>query len=49
MTGVAVLMAGADIMMMLHPLAVKTVKDIILSMTGEKKSRPVRYEDWVTL
>ncbi len=49
MTGVAVLMAGADIMMMLHPLAVKTVKDVILSMTGEKKSRPVRYEEWVTL
>jgi acetyl-CoA decarbonylase/synthase complex subunit delta len=49
MTGTAVLMAGADIMMMLHPLAVKTVKDIILSMTGEKKSRPIKYEDWVTL
>jgi acetyl-CoA decarbonylase/synthase complex subunit delta len=49
MTGTAVLMAGADIMMMLHPLAVKTVKDIILSMTGEKKSRSIKYEDWVTL
>ncbi|HDH27819.1 MAG TPA: CO dehydrogenase/acetyl-CoA synthase subunit delta [Euryarchaeota archaeon] len=49
MTGTAVLMAGADIMMMLHPLAVKTVKDIILSMTGEKKSRKVRYEDWLTV
>jgi acetyl-CoA decarbonylase/synthase complex subunit delta len=49
MTGTAVLMAGADIMMMLHPMAVKTVKDIILSMTGEKKSRSIKYEDWVTL
>jgi acetyl-CoA decarbonylase/synthase complex subunit delta len=48
-TGIAVLMAGADIMMMLHPLAVKTVKDIILSMTGEKKSRKIKYEDWITL
>ncbi len=48
-TGIAVLMAGADIMMMLHPLAVKTVKDIILSMTGEKKSRPIKYEDWISL
>ncbi len=46
-TGLAVLMAGADIMMMLHPLAVKTVKDVILSMTGEKKSRQVKYEDWL--
>ncbi|RMF91782.1 MAG: CO dehydrogenase/acetyl-CoA synthase subunit delta [Methanobacteriota archaeon] len=49
LTGLAVLMAGADIMMMLHPTAVKTVKDVILSMTGEKKSRPVKYEDWITL
>ncbi len=48
-TGIAVLMAGADIMMMLHPLDVKTVKDIILSMTGEKKSRPIKYEDWISL
>src|SRR3990172_8933450 len=49
LTGIAVLMAGADIMMMLHPLAVKTVKEVILSMTGERKSRPIRYEDWITV
>jgi acetyl-CoA decarbonylase/synthase complex subunit delta len=49
MTGIAVLMAGADIMMMLHPLAVKTVKETILSMTGEKKSKPIKYEDWITI
>jgi CO dehydrogenase/acetyl-CoA synthase delta subunit len=42
-------MAGADIMMMLHPLAVKTLKDVILSMTGEKKSRPIKYEDWISI
>jgi acetyl-CoA decarbonylase/synthase complex subunit delta len=49
MTGLAVLMAGADIMMMLHPRAVKTVKDVILSMTGKKKSRSIKYEDWITV
>jgi len=48
-TGIAVLMAGADMMMMLHPLAVKTLKDIILSMSGEKKSREIVYEDWIVL
>lgn len=44
---ISVLMAGADIMMMLHPGAVKAVKQIIDSIFGELKSKEIDYYDWL--
>lgn len=46
-TGVTVLNAGADLLMMLHPLAVKTMKKFIDSTFKQHRSQEVRYEDWL--
>jgi acetyl-CoA decarbonylase/synthase complex subunit delta len=47
-TATTVLLAGADLMMMLHPQAVKAVKGIIEAMAGEAKSSSFAYEAWVS-
>ncbi|MFQ5815027.1 MAG: CO dehydrogenase/acetyl-CoA synthase subunit delta [Candidatus Hydrothermarchaeaceae archaeon] len=47
-TATTVLRAGADLMMMLHPQAVKAIKEIIDAMVGGGKSEPLAYEDWVS-
>ncbi len=44
-----VLHAGADIMMMLHPKAVKAVKTVIESMYNKPKGPEIKYEDWLTV
>ncbi len=43
----AVMLAGADIMMMLHPSAVQSIKKIIDSIFGEHQGVEIRYEDWL--
>jgi acetyl-CoA decarbonylase/synthase complex subunit delta len=48
-TALTVLMAGADIMMMLHPTAVKIVKEVIESQNGKLKGTDTKFEDWLTL
>lgn len=48
-TALTVLTAGADIMMMLHPTAVKIVKEVIGSQNGKLKGADVKFEDWLTL
>lgn len=48
-TALTVLMAGADIMMMLHPTAVKTVKEVIESQNRKLKGPDTKFEDWLTL
>ncbi|MDI6654520.1 MAG: CO dehydrogenase/acetyl-CoA synthase subunit delta [Candidatus Hydrothermarchaeota archaeon] len=47
-TAVTVLNAGADGMMMLHPEAVKAVKEIIDSMSGELRAQEIKYENWLS-
>jgi acetyl-CoA decarbonylase/synthase complex subunit delta len=42
-----VLFAGADLMMMLHPQAVATVKEVIKSLYKESKSPDFNYYDWL--
>lgn len=42
-----VLLAGADIMMMLHPEAVSGVRKIVDSIFGEKKGREIDYQEWL--
>ncbi len=46
-TAMTVLLAGADLMMMLHPWAVKMVKDVIAYTSGEAEGKPVEYEGWI--
>jgi acetyl-CoA decarbonylase/synthase complex subunit delta len=48
-TAIAVLNAGADMMMMLHPKAVETIKNVIDSITGELKGIEMKYEDWLKI
>ncbi len=43
----SVLLAGGDIMMMLHPNAVAAVKTIRDSIFNDIKSREIVYEDWL--
>lgn len=47
-TATTVLLAGADLMMMLHPQAVKAVKEVIDAMVGGGKSEPLAYEEWIS-
>ena len=48
-TALTVLMAGADIMMMLHPTAVKIVKEVIESQNGKLAGTDINFEDWLSL
>ena len=43
----AVLLAGADIMMMLHPSAVQAIKAVIDSIFGDHPGVEIKYEDWL--
>jgi acetyl-CoA decarbonylase/synthase complex subunit delta len=43
----AVMLAGADIMMMLHPSAVQAIKTIIDSIFGDYQGVEIKYEDWL--
>jgi acetyl-CoA decarbonylase/synthase complex subunit delta len=47
-TALTLLLAGVDYFMMMHPAAVKTVKDTIHNLASGKKSAPNQY-DWVRL
>jgi acetyl-CoA decarbonylase/synthase complex subunit delta len=48
-TAVTLLLAGADIFMMMHPAAIKTVKDVVKNLTTSA-SRGVheKISDWVS-
>jgi len=48
LTAITVINAGADGMMMLHPKAVKTVKNLLAAASGEDEGDgELRYEDWL--
>jgi len=49
-TALTLLLAGVDVFMMMHPAAVKTVKDVInkLIQSGGR-GKPEQISDWVTL
>lgn len=46
-TGITVLLAGADLLMMLHPMATQKVKEIIKAIGREIKGREIEYERWL--
>lgn len=48
-TALTLLLAGVDLFMMMHPAAVKTVKDVIKELTSKNKGKPEKIADWVTL
>jgi acetyl-CoA decarbonylase/synthase complex subunit delta len=47
-TALTLLLAGVDLFMMMHPAAVKTVKDVIAQLMGGKSGNAERLVEWVT-
>ncbi|MCX8153015.1 MAG: CO dehydrogenase/acetyl-CoA synthase subunit delta [Candidatus Bathyarchaeota archaeon] len=48
-TALTLLLAGVDLFMMMHPAAVKTLKEIIRHLTSGKKADSSRFIDWVSM
>jgi acetyl-CoA decarbonylase/synthase complex subunit delta len=48
-TALALLLAGNDLFMMMHPAAIKTVHDLVDWMKERQKIKPEEYPDWTTL
>jgi len=48
-TALTLLLAGVDLFMMMHPAAVKTVKDVIAQLMGGKSGNAERLVEWVTV
>jgi acetyl-CoA decarbonylase/synthase complex subunit delta len=47
-TALTLLLSGVDMFMMIHPAAVKTLKDVIDNLSIGKKADPSKYLDWVS-
>ena len=47
-TALTLLLAGVDLFMMMHPAAVKTLKDVVAKLTSEKKPDACKFIDWVS-
>lgn len=47
-TALTLLLAGVDLFMMMHPAAVKTLKDVIKELTSGKPGNAEKIADWVT-
>jgi len=48
-TALTLLLAGVDFFMMIHPAAVKVVKDVITTFVNNKKIDPENRVNWLTL
>lgn len=48
-TALTLLLAGVDLFMMMHPAAVKTLKDITAKLVGEKKADVAKFSKWTSL
>jgi len=48
-TALTLLLAGVDLFMMMHPAAVKTVKDVIAQLMGGKSGNTEKLVEWVTV
>jgi len=46
-TALTLLLAGVDLFMMMHPAAVKTLKDVTNYLTSGKKVDPDKFAEWV--
>jgi acetyl-CoA decarbonylase/synthase complex subunit delta len=47
-TALTLLLSGVDMFMMIHPDAVKTLKEVINNLSTGKKADPSKYIDWVS-
>jgi acetyl-CoA decarbonylase/synthase complex subunit delta len=47
-TALTLLLAGVDFFMMMHPAAVKTIKDVITEFTSPQHLSPPSSPDWIT-
>ncbi len=48
-TATTALLSGADIFMMIHPGAIKTVKSLIDSVFNKSDEKNPNYEDWLRI
>jgi len=48
-TAINLLLAGVDLFMMMHPAAVKTMKEVINNLLTMGKAKPEKIADWVTV
>lgn len=48
-TALTLLLAGVDLFMMIHPAAVKTVKDVISQLMGGKSGNADKLVEWVSM
>jgi len=48
-TALTSLMAGVDYVMMMHPAAVRTVKDVIQRLVEKRVKKPEKTADWVSI
>jgi len=48
-TALALLLAGVDIFMMMHPYAIRTMKKVIEQLMGAGKAKPENISDWITV
>jgi acetyl-CoA decarbonylase/synthase complex subunit delta len=48
-TAITLLLAGVDYFMMMHPAAVKTLRDVIDSLTSGLKGQDKKFLNWITM
>jgi len=48
-TALVLLLAGVDMFMMMHPAAVRTMKEVVKSLTNLGKAKPEEIADWVSI
>jgi acetyl-CoA decarbonylase/synthase complex subunit delta len=48
-TALTLLLAGVDMFMMMHPAAIRTVKEVVKSLLGRGKTKPEDISDWITV
>ena len=48
-TALTLLLAGVDLFMMMHPAAVKTLKDVTSKLVSGAKADPSKYTNWVSV
>jgi acetyl-CoA decarbonylase/synthase complex subunit delta len=48
-TALTLLLTGVDLFMMMHPAAVKTLKDVTAKLVSGKKADASKFADWVSL
>jgi acetyl-CoA decarbonylase/synthase complex subunit delta len=48
-TALTLLLAGVDLFMMMHPAAVKTLKEVIGQLVSGKKADESKFADWLSV